>query len=646
MRPLLLLLSLLLLGRGAAWAESLSTGELEQRVAEIEAELDTLASYSLRGGVGTVGYRSNPNESETTAEWVQINLEEPAMIDQVVLVPTIWRDLQEGFSSDAFPQAFTIIVGTENGEVEVAQESDSTMFLPRLAPLIIPITPIKANWVRVKATKLTPATWDGKKVLQLSEVILFSGEENVALHQTVEAASHVPEKHRSARSREYLVDGFLPYLMDSAGGEQSKAYFSPEGIAANSSLRLDLGQMMPVNRIHILGPDLSDTVPQALLDGYGVPEGFVLEGASQRDFSDAVELARYNKGSIYDTGPILMFRFAERELRYVRLRVTAPFRENRTRQPQIGLAEIEIYSEGVNVARGVEVVPSYPTRNEKYRVASLTDGNNYYGEIIGLREWMSQLARRHDLEQEHPRVEAELHQRYERQKLQLRVLGWISLALFVGIIITVLVYRMLKERAVYETRNRIAANLHDELGANLHAIGMLGDLAKEEVESEDKEELIEIVDEIRNITRKTGDATRACTNMLESPDLYNDVIREMRLSTKRILSDIKHEFTIEGEHELRKIRRSARIDLYLFYKEALTNILRHSHATEVKAHIHATQRYLTLTISDNGDGLASGSTPPPSLQRRARLIPAKLEVISPKSDGTTIQLHYRRRLIK
>ena len=45
-----------------------------------------------------------------------------------------------------------------------------------------------------------------------------------------------------------------------------------------------------------------------------------------------------------------------------------------------------------------------------------------------------------------------------------------------GIIIAVLIERNIRQRAIYHTRQHIAADLHDELGANLHAIGMLGDL--------------------------------------------------------------------------------------------------------------------------------------------------------------------------
>ena len=60
--------------------------QLEQRAEAIDAELYELAHYSLRSGVGSIGYRSDVYlESEHTV-WIQIQLEAPTAIDQIVLL--------------------------------------------------------------------------------------------------------------------------------------------------------------------------------------------------------------------------------------------------------------------------------------------------------------------------------------------------------------------------------------------------------------------------------------------------------------------------------------------------------------------------------------------------------------------------------
>ena len=52
------------------------------------------------------------------------------------------------------------------------------------------------------------------------------------------------------------------------------------------------------------------------------------------------------------------------------------------------------------------------------------------------------------------------------------------IVLAIGIGFLILIERNLRLKNAVRIKQRIAANLHDELGANLHAIGMLGRLLK------------------------------------------------------------------------------------------------------------------------------------------------------------------------
>ena len=51
--------------------DDLSQSQLEQRLAEIDTELEQLASYSLRSGVGSVGYQSKPHRSPDNKGWIR-----------------------------------------------------------------------------------------------------------------------------------------------------------------------------------------------------------------------------------------------------------------------------------------------------------------------------------------------------------------------------------------------------------------------------------------------------------------------------------------------------------------------------------------------------------------------------------------------
>jgi len=81
--------------------------------------------------------------------------------------------------------------------------------LPRIAPLVIPCHGLKAHRIRIEANLLAPRKFDGLHLLQLSEVLIFSGTENIALHQTVRSSSNVPFGSPAWGER-FIVDGFVP----------------------------------------------------------------------------------------------------------------------------------------------------------------------------------------------------------------------------------------------------------------------------------------------------------------------------------------------------------------------------------------------------------------------------------------------------
>lgn len=116
--------------------ERLSTDELQQALATIDSELDSLARFSPRSGTGSIGYRSPHHSEANQLEWVQVNLPQASPIDQIVLVPAIWRDTETGFEADGFPVDFRIVAGTaaDSTGTVIASFSEKDQLLPRIAP--------------------------------------------------------------------------------------------------------------------------------------------------------------------------------------------------------------------------------------------------------------------------------------------------------------------------------------------------------------------------------------------------------------------------------------------------------------------------------------------------------------------------------
>jgi signal transduction histidine kinase len=613
--------------------------ELKQRLESIDAELEHLADFSLRSGSGSVGYQSEAHPNPDATERIRIELGAEVPIDQIVLVPMLRRSPKTGIQAEAFPVAFRILAGTN----VVATFTEEDRLLPRIAPLVVSFPPVNASWIEVEASMLSARNWDQNYALHLSEIIVFSGMENVAINQPVSAST---SWRYSGRHERYLVDGFGPYLMDSGQGAKSQGtVLKTPDKSLQPTLTIDLEKPYPVNQINFHFLNQGPLIPNAFPDDHKMPEHLRVTGANQPDFSDQMVLFEYRQQSVFDVGPVLMRQFPEVDCRYIRFQVLElkpSFSEPNVYD--IGFAEIEILSKGRNIALGKKVASSGIAMPPP-SLTRITDGNNFMGNILPMRTWMNQLARRHDLETERPLVVTELNHRYEHQKVNLHRMYWLTGLLVVGTVIGILLELVIRQKSILKIRKRIAANLHDELGANLHAIGLMGDAAKKMVAQKNAgnewSDLIELVADIRDLTEETGSTARYCSNLLEADNLYQNPIEEMKRISDRLLADLDHDFSDTDPTLLASLRPRQRIDLVLFYKECLTNSIRHAGATAVSTRLAADKKNIRLCISDNGSGTQGNI--PHSLKRRARLLKAKLAITRSATGGTEVTLKLKPR---
>jgi len=606
---------------------------LENRRAAIDAELAQLAALTLSSGVGSVGYQSQwlaPDQEIS----LRIDLDKEHPIDQVILVPSLWRDTKTGLRSDGFPPEFRVLAGTATTTNLLASFTEEDRLLPRIAPLAINFETIHASWIQMQIRN--PPTVEGnrtKHAVKLSEIMVFSGAENVALRKPVEADS---SRNTMTQHENALVDGFVPYLMDAAHGEESQgAQLWLDPSTREHALSIDLGASYPIDQINLHAIDQSRTIPAGRLSDFAIPRRLRVTGANEADSSDETVLFDYTQKAIRHIGPIIMHRLPGTVCRYIHLTAMEPGSQlvSGDKNPMMAFSEIEIFSNGRNIAAGRKPAIGPGCKTPRHRsLLLMTDGRNYFGDILPVRQWMNELAKRHDLETERPAVVAELNRRYARQKTNLNRMYWLAALLASGIGFTILIDWNLRIRYVARIREQFSADLHDELGANIHTIGLLGDLARD---AESHEELLELLDRSRVFTERSGAAVRYCTNMLEAKGLCEDLIEDMKRSSGRLLADIEHDLSFEDEEHLAKLKPRQRIGLFFFYKECLNNIIRHAGATQVITRLTGSPKCITLVVTDNGRGI---TVVPRSLKRRAHLLKGKLTSDNPESGGTRIEL--------
>lgn len=160
-----------------------------------------------------------------------------------------------------------------------------------------------------------------------------------------------------------------------------------------------------------------------------------------------------------------------------------------------------------------------------------------------------------------------------------------------------------RQIALEAERNRIAGEMHDDLGGGLTTIKFLNDRLKRRLnESKD----IELTEKIGNHSQKL------ITNMSEiiwamnsKFDDLESTIAYFRRVSKEYMSDVNIplEFIQPDQIEQKSLSSLLRRNLLLVMKEALHNVVKHSEATKVTIEFSQDEESLLMTIVDNGKGI-------------------------------------------
>ena len=170
--------------------------------------------------------------------------------------------------------------------------------------------------------------------------------------------------------------------------------------------------------------------------------------------------------------------------------------------------------------------------------------------------------------------------------------------------------RLSKAIAVERIRHRIAKDLHDDVGATLCHAALLSDLVHREnvVQSAVGRERLEQISSVcREALESMSDIIWAVD---PQKDRVGDLVQRMRRFGEEMLgsSGVELRFANSSASDA-LLMPQLRHQVFLIYKEAIHNVVRHSSATWVEVQISASSHDLTLRIADNGCGLPSHVNP-------------------------------------
>lgn len=202
-----------------------------------------------------------------------------------------------------------------------------------------------------------------------------------------------------------------------------------------------------------------------------------------------------------------------------------------------------------------------------------------------------------------------------------------------------------QQRAMERERARVAQDLHDELGSGLTEIGMLVNVAKSASVAENN-----AARHLEQIGERAGEMVTALDEIVWAMNPKHDSLASLVsyscLYADRFLRLANIGCRLKGAVDVpdRIVSSTYRHEFFLAFKEALTNVVRHSGATEVRLGVRLIGASLRLSIADNGGGLAANITKEGSdglLNMRARLkkMGGRFEIASIRGRGTTLRFY-------
>lgn len=185
-------------------------------------------------------------------------------------------------------------------------------------------------------------------------------------------------------------------------------------------------------------------------------------------------------------------------------------------------------------------------------------------------------------------------------------------------------------------RERIARELHDEIGQSLTVV-LLGlrrtvDRAPEQLREElhaTQESIRECLDEVSHVARRLRPGVLADLGLLSA--LHALGTEFTQISGVQVSRNVSNDLpSPSGEVEL---------VIYRIAQESFTNVARHAHASHVELSLTGEDDYLTLRITDDGrGGLGTEGAGIRGMRERALLVGAQLQISSPPGGGTDMCL--------
>ena len=207
-------------------------------------------------------------------------------------------------------------------------------------------------------------------------------------------------------------------------------------------------------------------------------------------------------------------------------------------------------------------------------------------------------------------------------------------------------YRLNQALKLQAIRDRIAGDLHDEVGSNLSNIYIFSNVAQQKTKAND--ETAPLLQKISDYTQQSMEAMNDIVWMINTRnDRFENIMVRMRTLAAEFSEATDCTLHLNFDERLNdvKLNMEERKNFYLIYKEAINNTAKYAGCNTVWIDMKLHQNTVTLKIRDNGKGFDAAKTNTGNgmfnMKKRAQMLKGALTVTSKIGEGTALQLNFK-----
>jgi signal transduction histidine kinase/ligand-binding sensor domain-containing protein len=217
-----------------------------------------------------------------------------------------------------------------------------------------------------------------------------------------------------------------------------------------------------------------------------------------------------------------------------------------------------------------------------------------------------------------------------------------------SILLSFLLYSMYRYRISQvlkwqKARDRIATDLHDDIGSTLTNISILSELSHKNLHKPEKAEhfLKRIIEEVYN-------TSEAMDDIIWSVNSRNDTLEETLARMRRYAAELFESGSINCYLNLDEnnkhvpLTMDLRRDVYLIFKESLNNVYKHASATNAWVDVYRSNECIHLRIKDDGVGFQTEKQSTGNglfnLQSRVKKWNGRISITAEPGKGTNVDV--------